>query len=113
MSSIAEGSTMSLTYSEAKQCIQDLERSGFEDLLKQCGEDVIKAALECDVQPSDIEEAYQGKYNSDEDFAQQTCEDLGEVPKDFPAYIHIDWEWTAREIMMDYSTANGHYFRSL
>lgn len=58
-------------------------------------------------------EAYQGEYTSDEEFVQQLLEDTGGIPKDFPAYIHIDWEWTAREIMMDYFESNGYYFRNL
>lgn len=59
------------------------------------------------------DEAYIGHYDSDEEFVQQLLEDTGDLPKDLPAYIHIDWEWTAKEIMMDYSDDNGHYFRNL
>lgn len=61
----------------------------------------------------EAEEAYQGKHDSDEDFVQELLEDTGGIPKDFPDYIHIDWEWTAKEIMMDYSEDNGYYFRNL
>lgn len=32
---------------------------------------------------------------------------------DEPVYIHIDWDRTARDIMMDYAEENGHYFRNL
>lgn len=61
-----------------------------------------------------IEEAYQGQYSNDEEFAQQTAEDLGLLENDnqWPAYC-IDWEWAARELMMDYMEENGYYFRSL
>ena len=61
----------------------------------------------------EIDECYQGSYNGDADFAQQICEDIGDIPKDFPTYIHIDWERTANDIMMDYSEENGHYFRNV
>ena len=61
----------------------------------------------------DFNESYQGKYGSDEDFVQELVESCGDIPKDLPAYIHIDWESTARDIMMDYSEDNGHYFRNL
>ena len=54
---------------------------------------------------------YCGEYSSDEDFAQQLLEDSDMLPKDLPAYIHIDWKWTAKEIMMDYAEHDGHYFR--
>lgn len=62
----------------------------------------------------DCQEAYQGEYEDDEAFVQQLLEDTGGLPKDLPAYIHIDWEWTAKEIMMDYfSSDDGYYFRNL
>ena len=61
----------------------------------------------------EADEAYQGEHESDEDFVQNLIEDCGELPKDLPTYIHIDWELTARDIMMDYSEHNGHYFRNL
>jgi len=60
-----------------------------------------------------FEESFQGKWSNDEDFVSQLLEDTGEIPKDLPPYIHIDMEWTAREIMMDYSEENGYYFRNL
>ena len=60
-----------------------------------------------------FEEAYQGEWPSDENFVRDLLESTGEIPKDFPNYIHIDWESTTRDIMMDYSEANGYYFRNL
>ena len=57
-----------------------------------------------------FEEAYQGRWDSDEEFVQELLEDTEEGIKDLPPYIHIDWEWTAREIMMDYSEDNHYYF---
>lgn len=102
-----------LTYTQTKECIKELDRSGLEDLIKQYSEEVIEAAFACDVPVSDIAEAYQGEYSSDEDFVQELLESTGDMPKDLPAYIHIDWEWTAKDIMMDYSEHNGHYFRNI
>lgn len=61
----------------------------------------------------DVEEAYQGEYNSDEDFVEQLLEDIGVIPDDLPGYVHIDWEATAREVMYDYFESEGHYFRNL
>jgi antirestriction protein len=58
-------------------------------------------------------EVYQGHYNSDEEFTQELVEDVGDIPKDLPCYIHIDWEKTATDIMMDYGEVNGYYFRNL
>lgn len=64
---------------------------------------------------SDFEEAYQGQFPSDEDFAQDMAENLGAVDfknSPWPQYC-IDWEYAARELMMDYSEQNGYYFRNL
>jgi antirestriction protein len=88
-----------------------------------CGydEEVVRAYIELGITASEdaqeiadeISEAYQGEHRSDEDFVQSLLEDTGELPKDLPHYIHIDWESTARDIMMDYSAENGHYFRNV
>ena len=61
----------------------------------------------------DAWESYQGEYSSDEDFVMQLLDDVGVLPDDLPSYIHIDWESTARDIMMDYMEDNGFYFRNL
>ena len=61
----------------------------------------------------DFDEAYQGEWDNDEDFVQELLEDTGSLPKDLPFYIHIDWESTSRDVMMDYFEIEGHYFRSL
>ncbi len=37
------------------------------------------------------------------EYCQQMLEDCGELPRDFPHYIEIDWEATARNIRMDYA----------
>ena len=73
--------------------------------------DVFEAAYACDIPFEDIDECYNGAWDSDEDFVQQLLEDTGDLPSDLPHYIHIDWESTARDVMMDYCENNGHYFR--
>ena len=62
---------------------------------------------------SGFEDAYNGEWDSDEDFVQNLIEEIGGIPESLPGYIHIDWEGTARDVMMDYSEENGHYFRDL
>lgn len=74
--------------------------------------EIVNAAINCDIQGSDIDEAYNGKFDSDADFVENLLTDCGELPK-LPHYIYIDWERTAKDIMYDYSDANGHYFRNL
>jgi len=76
--------------------------------------EIIEAALKCDIQWSDIEEAYNGEYSSNEDFAREMAEQLGAIDKNaqWPQNC-IDWEYAAKELMYDYSEHNGHYFRML
>lgn len=38
------------------------------------------------------------------EYTQELCEDCGDVSKDLPRYIEIDWEKTARNIRMDYTS---------
>ena len=75
--------------------------------------DVVDAAIDCDVSIDDIDEAYNGSFNSDEDFTQNLLDDLGYIPKDFPSWIEIDWEATASNVMQEYIESSGHYFRYL
>ena len=75
--------------------------------------DVIDAAIDCDVSIDDIDEAYNGSFNSDEDFVEQLLTDIGTIPNNLPSYVHIDWEATARDVMQDYVESSGHYFRYL
>ncbi|MCK5608943.1 antirestriction protein ArdA [Candidatus Pacearchaeota archaeon] len=76
-------------------------------------EEVFEAARECGIEFENVDEAYNGAWSSDENFVQQLLEDTGCIPSDLPGYVHIDWESTARDIMMDYCEHDGHYFRNL
>ncbi len=61
-----------------------------------------------------FEEAYAGQYDSDEEFAQDMAEQLGSIEKDVKwPYTCIDWEYAARELMYDYATEDGYYFRNV
>jgi len=76
--------------------------------------EVFEAAKDCDIQLSDVDEAYAGEYASDEDFARQLAEDIGAINNNasWPNNC-IDWEFAAKELMHDYSSSDGHYFRNL
>lgn len=82
-------------------------------------EEVIEAYISC-FGSSEINDAiekvneyYCGEFPSDKGFTEQLLEDTGDIPSDLPNYIHIDWERTAWDIMMDYSTCKNHYFRNV
>lgn len=74
--------------------------------------DVFKAAYDAGIPFESIEDSYAGEWDDDEDFIQTLLEDTGDLPKDLPHYIHIDWESTARDMMIDYTESDGHYFRN-
>ena len=78
------------------------------------GEDAVKAYIEAigEEYLDNFEEEFQGKADSDEDFVRELLESCGDIPKDLPAYIHIDWESTARDVLMDYTEQDGFYFRN-
>jgi len=63
---------------------------------------------------ANAEEAYQGEFNSDADFAEDMAEQLGymDEAKCWP-FNCIDWEHAGRELMYDYFESGGHYFRNL
>lgn len=63
---------------------------------------------------SNFNEAYQGKYLSDEEFAREMAESLGDIDEN-ARWPHncIDWERAACELMQDYFEAGGYYFRNL
>lgn len=60
----------------------------------------------------DAEDDYAGEYDSDEEFAQEMADDLG-VDINTPGWPFscIDWSQAARELMYDYFSFNGYYFR--
>ena len=37
------------------------------------------------------------------EYCQQLVEDIGDLPKDVPSYLEIDWEKTARNLRVDYT----------
>lgn len=52
---------------------------------------------------SEFEEAYEGEYSSEEDFAYELMNEIYDIPEFLKSYI--DYEKVARDLMMDYWTA--------
>jgi len=74
--------------------------------------DIIQAAIDLDIEPENIEDAFSGQYDDDESFAIETAEACGfEEPSVWP-YNCINWEQAARDLMYDYSEWDGFYFRN-
>jgi len=96
---------------EMKKLIEEYDEDLIEELLDEFNEDLIIAYEKSGYDLKDMQEAYQGKFDSDEEFVEDLTRSLGDIPRDLPWYIHIDWEKTAKEVMMDYFEIDGHYFR--
>jgi len=60
-----------------------------------------------------LEESYSGEFNNDVDFAMNLHEETGEEIKDSWPHNCINWDSAAREIMFDYCSSDGFYFRSI
>ena len=96
---------------EDEKLLEQMENYGIdEDDLNAC-----RAYLEARIADDlkNFSEAYQGEHNNDEDFVKQLLEDTEGLLKNLPPYIHINWEATTRDIMIDYTEQDGHYFRNL
>jgi antirestriction protein len=67
----------------------------------------------CDVEDfwSEFEDAYQGTWSSDEEFAQEMAEMSGYRASNEWPYYCINWDFAARELMYDYFESGGYYFR--
>ena len=95
---------------EALKAVKDshLELEAIKAYASNTGEKITPSLVE------EAEEAYQGQYDSDEDFAQELAEELGYIDGNASwPYTCIDWEWAARELMYDYFEMDGYYFRNL
>ena len=70
-----------------------------------------------DVDIDSFRDAYCGQWESGAAYAESTAEDCGDIPKDIPTWIVIDWEasWNCN-LRYDYFTADGsegiHIFRN-
>ena len=66
-----------------------------------------------DIGDFDFEDEYNGCWDSEEEFVYELCSETLDLK--LPPYIHVDWERTTRDIMMDYSSYTGrdgvHIFR--
>ena len=102
-----------MKYTEVKACLKNTDRDTLKDLLGQFDEDLICKYQGEGNSLDTMQEAYQGKFYSDEGFVEYLCQECGDIPKDLPSYVYIDWERTARDIMTDFFEVNGHYFRSM
>jgi len=96
---------------EQKEAYEELclgnDKDAIDAYISICGKKHLDDALE------NFHEAYIAHYDSPDLFAQDEAEAMGiQKNTDWPLYC-IDWEFAARELMMDYSEENGYYFRNI
>ncbi len=88
----------------------------FKDALEKSGlsYESFAAGVELDISLDNIEEAYQGEYRNDEEFAQEMADQIGAIDQDLAwPYTCIAWKRAAKELMQDYMEQDGYYFRSM
>ena len=76
------------------------------------GEDIVNAFIEVFYIESigNINESYQGQYNSGAEFAEQLAIDCCEVPSNLSSWIEIDWKASWDNLSYDYCEQDGYIF---
>ena len=85
----------------------------YADMVDDMGNDVVEAFLDVfDIDSiSSCRDAYMGCYESGAEFAQNLAEEFGDVPRDMPSWIEIDWKASWDNLDYDYvECSNGHIF---
>ena len=85
----------------------------YADMVDDIGIGVVESFLDnfdiADI--SSCRDAYMGCYESGAEFAQQIAEDCGDVPRDMPSWIEIDWKASWDNLDYDYTeSSGGHIF---
>ena len=85
----------------------------YADMVDDIGIGVVESFLDnfdiADI--SSCRDAYMGQYESGAEFAQSIAEDCGDVPRDMPSWIEIDWEASWDNLSYDYvESTDGHIF---
>ena len=77
------------------------------------GEDIVNAFIEVFYIESigNIEESYQGEYNSGAEFAEQLARDCCDIRDEhISSWIEIDWKASWDNLSYDYTEINGYIF---
>ena len=86
----------------------------YADMVDDIGIGVVEAFLDVfDIESiSSCRDAYMGCYESGAEFAQQIAEDCGDVPRNMPSWIEIDWKASWDNLSQyDYvECSDGHIF---
>lgn len=102
----------------ASEPAEDSDDARIIEAINEHNEEIVEAYAGCfgwEYVTSDaISDSYYGTYDSDEEFAQQIAEDMGDIQEDVKwPYTAIDWELAARDLMYDFCEHDGYYFRNV
>ena len=81
--------------------------------IDEYNEEVVESFLEIfDIDSiGSLSDAYMGQYDSGAEFAQNIAEDCGDVPRNMPSWIEIDWKASWDNLSYDYTEGSGgHIF---
>ena len=86
----------------------------YADMVDDIGNDVVSAFLNVfDIESvSSCRDAYMGCYENGAEFAQNIAEDCGDVPRNMPRWIEVDWESSWDNLTVDYVECGDGYFFS-
>ena len=105
--------------SEAKEFIETHGEQAFIDhyetyvaLFDQYQIDAIDAFIETfSIEDIDhFQDAYYGEYESGAEFAEEFARDIGEIPRNLPSWIEIDWQESWENLSYDFYEENGYIF---
>ena len=85
----------------------------YADMVDDIGIDVVSSFLNVfDIESvSSCRDAYQGRFDSGAEFAQNLAEDCGDVPRGMSSWIEIDWKASWDNLDYDYTEGSGgHIF---
>ena len=104
---------------EAKEFIETHGEQAFIDhyetyvaLFDQYQIDAIDAFIETfSIEDIDhFQDAYYGEYESGAEFAEEFARDIGEIPRNLPSWIEIDWQESWENLSYDFYEENGYIF---
>ena len=85
----------------------------YADMVDDIGIDVVSSFLNVfDIESvSSCRDAYQGRFDSGAEFAQNLAEECGDVPRGMSSWIEIDWKASWDNLDYDFvESDNGHFF---
>jgi len=59
-----------------------------------------------------FQDAYYGEYESGAEFAESFANDCGDIPRDLPSWIEIDWKESWRNLEYDFHEFDGYIFNA-